>query len=99
MRPWPKGAVEGKAVTRAFVDAYRLAFDADPEARYCAGEIDGITIIVAVGETGKHVQKLVVDAFGGRIQRAKPGYGAATTSNGEPVAPVSGSAPSSEESK
>lgn len=69
-RPWPEG-VQKKGAFRAFVEAYRAAFDADPDATFCAGELDGLTVVVAVGEIGQRLQEFVELDLGGVIERRK----------------------------
>lgn len=59
-----------KGATRAFIAAYRAAFDADPLATFCAGEIDGLTIVVAVGQRGRELRDFVEAEWDGTIQRA-----------------------------
>ena len=69
IRPWPDGVVT-KGVTREFIAAYRAAFDADQLATFCAGEIDGLTIVVAVGARGRELRDFVEAEWDGMIQRA-----------------------------
>lgn len=68
IRPWP-ASVKGKQATQRFIATYRKAFDEDPSATFCAGELDGITIVVAVGDVGERVQRFVRDELNGKIQR------------------------------
>lgn len=88
LRPWPIGATgnaKGKA-TKQFVAAYRRAFALDPDAKYCAGEVDGLTIIVAVGPTALRLQRFVRDELGGIIeQRALTGGRGAAASKTVPA--------------
>ncbi len=56
LRPWPEG-VTRPGTTREFTKHYRRAFDSDPLATFCAGEVDGLIVIVAPAER-RHADKL-----------------------------------------
>lgn len=69
VRQWPEGVAK-KGATKAFAKAYREAFDADPLATFCAGEIEGLTIIVArEGDIADKLQRFVVNELDGVIER------------------------------
>jgi hypothetical protein len=67
LRPWPKG-VRRSSAFRHFVSALRAAFDSDPEARYCAAELEGVTVVVAVGRDAEKLQAFVRDSLYGVIE-------------------------------
>jgi hypothetical protein len=68
LRDFPKGVAK-KGTTREFIKAYRAAFDADPAATFCAGEVDGITLVLAVRRHGIELQDFVKGRWDGMIQR------------------------------
>ena len=70
IRPWPDG-VERKGAARAFAKVYREAFDADPLAVFCAGEINGLTIVVARGWAAERLQRFVELDLDGEIERPR----------------------------
>lgn len=70
MRDWPAEVVpHEKGLTRKFLAHYKRAFDADPGASFCAGEVDGITIVIARGGAGERLQHFVENDLDGLIQR------------------------------
>lgn len=70
IRPWPKDVVTTPGLTKTFIAHYRKAFDADPEATFCAGTIDGITIVLAVNQHGRELEDFVRDYWLGEIQES-----------------------------
>jgi hypothetical protein len=67
LREWPESVVK-QDTTRKLIEQYRAAFDADPLATFCAGELDGITIVLAVGAHGEQLQDFVRREWFGLIQ-------------------------------
>lgn len=70
IHPWPQG-VPKPGVTRAMFEAYRAAFDADPAARFCAGEHQGVTLVLAVGTEARRLRHFVETELGGVIERER----------------------------
>lgn len=68
IRPFPDEA-KTPGAGRAFIAAYRKAFDADPLATFVAAEVDGLTVVVAVGSHGERLQRFVKSEFDGVIEK------------------------------
>ena len=72
VRPWPE-TVPKSSISRDFFAQFRKAFDADPFATFCAGEKNGITLVVAVGAHAEELQAFVENHWDGTIERAAGG--------------------------
>ncbi len=68
LRPFPESARK-PGDTRQFLETYRAAFEADPLATFCAGEFDGLVLVIATRDKAEQLRRFVIAEFGGVIQQ------------------------------